>query len=154
MVTLLDDEFIVDFNGFTLNFTLIYTYISDPPIFADIGASNMIINDMDLYMDASPILINNTLNIAIDSLNISLDALSFELDGISDISIVMTDFLNTTLNIVFNRLKSIINYKLKSNFEPLLNEFFHLIPNRFPIPGTDLEAVINLYTNLTISNRS
>lgn len=76
--------------------------------------------------------------------------MSLDLDGLSDLSIVLTDFLNTTINIVYNRVKSIVNYKLKDKLEPLINKILDSIPNTFTIPGTDIEAMFYLNQNMVI----
>jgi len=74
-------------NNLILNFTLIYEYISDPPIFVDIGSIFFLVHDLNLYIDVSPVLSDeNQLNIEFNTFNMSMSSLEFEMDGISDMS--------------------------------------------------------------------
>jgi hypothetical protein len=86
-------------------------YISDPPIFADIG-------DFDFNINNSAFMTNFTTDMSssdvfqIDILNHSLiiNPFSFNIDGISDISDVFSRFLTFGGNVLRDRAVSISNY--------------------------------------------
>jgi hypothetical protein len=86
-------------------------YISDPPIFADIG-------DFDFNINNSAFMTNFTTDMSssdvfqIDILNHSLiiNPFSFNIDGISDISGVFSRFLTFGGNVLRDRAVSISNY--------------------------------------------
>lgn len=86
-------------------------YISDPPIFADIG-------DFDFNINNSAFMTNFTTDMSssdvfqIDILNNSLiiNPFSFNIDGISDISDVFSRFLTFGGNVLRDRAVSISNY--------------------------------------------
>ena len=78
-------------NNFTGDIHSSYMYISDPPIFADIG-------DFDFNINSSSFMTNFTTEI------------SFNFDGISDISDVFSRFLTFSGNVLRDRAVSISNY--------------------------------------------
>lgn len=98
-------------NNFTGDIHSSYMYISDPPIFADIG-------DFDFNINSSSFMTNFTTEmnssdfLQIDILNHSLiiNPFSFNFDGISDISDVFSRFLTFSGNVLRDRAVSISNY--------------------------------------------
>jgi hypothetical protein len=86
-------------------------YISEPPIFADIG-------DFDLKINSSAFMTNFTTNmnasdvLQIDILNYSLSINPFNVsfDGISDISDVFSRLFTFGGNVIRDRAVSISNY--------------------------------------------
>jgi hypothetical protein len=79
-------------NTLGIELSFLYEYITDPPIMADIGATYFMINDLYLYMDMSPTIVDDHLFIDIHKLNFSLPEFAIDFDGISDLSIVVTEF--------------------------------------------------------------
>jgi len=119
-----------------VNLTSDYSYVSDPPIFADIGVGSFLFANTTLSMD-----VNSTTNpfiIGIDNMKIDSLAEPFcKLDGISDFSQVATNVINTLAAVVRNRVDSFINgselfdYHTDDKIMAILNKIFGLID--FPI---------------------
>jgi hypothetical protein len=68
------------------------------------------------------------------------------MDGLSDMSIVATEAISGFANIVGGRIKSLLKYKLKDKFEPLINKVLAMIPENIDLPYRDL------YLHNTLSN--
>ncbi len=56
---------VVDARDFIFNISCDYAYISDPPIFADIGTSFILFDDLDTYIDGTTYFdeVNNLVNV-------------------------------------------------------------------------------------------
>jgi hypothetical protein len=86
-------------------------YISDPPIFADIG-------DFDLNINSTAFMTNFTTEmnssdvLQVDILNYSLqiDPFGVNFDGVSDMSDVFSRFFTFGGNVIRDRAVSISNY--------------------------------------------
>jgi len=87
---LYDNEFVLHIDGLTLNVTLYYEYVSDPPIFADLGQTSLVIEDLEIYFDAYPNLEDNALSLDIVEMRLGRDELALVFDGISDIGDIAT----------------------------------------------------------------
>jgi len=62
-VVLLDQEAILNISAFVLNLTFNYAYISDPPIFADIGSAFILVDNFGIVLDGIPIFEDDHLSI-------------------------------------------------------------------------------------------
>lgn len=99
-------------SGVKIDFAFDYAYISNPPIFADIGEATLSIDGLSFSLDWS-----NTFNEE-SGLNLTISnlALDFEnpvplsnFDGLSDFSEIATNVVNTVAAVVRNRLSSMLN---------------------------------------------
>ena len=146
-------------NNLSINLTADYSYISDPPIFADMGSAFIF-------------LPNATFNTTISSYRAVLPSdkggheftLDFKdtyldypnepftkFDGISDFSEVLSNTVNTGAAVVKNRLKSMINggdqYPIDAKVEEVINKVLSWIPAEIDL-GNDLYIDGLLYSNI------
>lgn len=101
----------------SINLTASYSYISDPPIFADMGEANIFLpnatftTDITSYRATTPSASGGH-EFTLDFKNTNLEwphEPFTKFDGISDFSEVLSNVVNTGAAVVKNRLKSMIN---------------------------------------------
>jgi len=135
-----------------LNLTFDYTFITDPPILADIGEAYLGVDEMALAIN-----LNTTYNTTDEVLAVWLGDVHLEFgksplaifDGLSDFSEVVTGLVDTFGAIIRNRLASIINEQLfTSKINTLLNALLALAPQDLDIPGTEFYLDGLLYSNI------
>ena len=86
-------------------------YISDPPIFADIGDFDFNINSSSFMTNfTTDMNINDVLQIDIMNYSLQINPFDVNFDGISDISDVFSRFLTFGGNVIRDRAVSISNY--------------------------------------------
>lgn len=86
-------------------------YISDPPIFADIGDFDFNINSSSFMTNfTTDMNINDVLQIDILNYSLIINPFGVNFDGISDISDVFSRFLTFGGNVIRDRAVSISNY--------------------------------------------
>jgi len=79
-----------------------------------------------------------------------MDEFDVNLDGLSDISLIATDAFNTVAGVIGRRIRSMIKYKAKDKFEPLINKIISAIPGSIMLPGTDMTLEFGLSSNFKI----
>ena len=111
IMTVYKDEVRLQLSNLTLNFTVDYAYVSDPPILADIGSAFLGIDTLSLDLNLTSILLGDELNMTIQDISLSIEeAVPFALfDGLSDFSELATGIANTAAAVVRNRLLSFVN---------------------------------------------
>ena len=138
-----------------LNVTADYSYISEPPIFADIGEASIHFADMTLSTDMSSKV--QPFQVELSNMKVDAQAEPFcSFDGISDFSQVATNVVNTVAAVVRNRLESLINggelYSVDKKVEAIINKILGLI--EFPIhlgeSGLYLDGVF--YSDIMAAN--
>jgi len=115
-----------------------YSYVSDPPIFADIGEANVRFGNTSL----STVIISdwhrssNDNSFTLDFSQTQIDSAPepfVDFDGISDFSEVVTNVINTVAAVVRNRVDSFINggdlYGVDSKFSEIVNKVIAMIPS-------------------------
>jgi hypothetical protein len=152
LLELFNDRMVFSFKNFTGNFGFSYMYISDPPIFADIGDFDLDIANTTFLMDFDSNVVNGVLEILIKRLEFDVAPFDISFDGVSDISDVATRFLTYVGNVLRGRLVSIVAYAGPDRINPTVNEILHLIPDEKNIPGTDLYVEGGLSDNATIKD--
>ena len=104
----------VAFTNLTLNLTMDYSYISDPPIFADLGSANILLPKTNFTVEINSYFresrSGNTFEIEMSNINLSVSAEPLcNFDGLSDFSEITTNVINTVAAVVRNRVESFIN---------------------------------------------
>ena len=78
-----------------------YAYISDPPIFADIGTSYIVFDDLNTLINGTTFFDdNNTINVNLTKFDMSLHKFKIDYDGLSDFSIIVTNVVNSIANLI------------------------------------------------------
>lgn len=115
-----------------------YSYVSDPPIFADIGEANVRFGNTSLstavISDWHRGSNDNSFTLDFSETHIDSAAEPFvDFDGISDFSEVVTNVINTVAAVVRNRVDSFINggdlYGVDSKFSEIVNKVIAMIPS-------------------------
>ena len=150
LMELFNDRLVFSFRNFTGNFGFGYMYISDPPIFADIGDFDLNVANTTFLMDFDSNIVNGILDVLIHRLELGVDPFEIKFDGVSDISDVASRFLTYVGNVLRGRLVSIVGYAGPSKINPLINKVLELIPDEKNIPGTDLYIEGGISNNFTV----
>ena len=127
-------------NELSLELEFDYRYITDPPIFADIGTAYLGVEGMTVDF-----MFNSTYNgnFSINLWDMRLDFLPGQphplFDGISDFSVLVTNVMTTVFAVVRNRLSTLINSQLiNGKFAKIVNGILHLFPQTIPLGAIDL----------------
>lgn len=150
LMTLYNDRMVFAFKNFTGSFGFDYMYISDPPIFADIGTFDLDVANTTFLMDFDSNVVNGVLDVLIRRLELDIDPFGITFDGVSDISDVATRFLTYCGNVIRSRLVSIVAYAGPERINPTINSILELIPDEKNIPGTELYVEGGISNNFTI----
>ena len=114
-----------------------YSYISDPPIFADIGDATILFDKVSLSSTVKSHLTEDSdedvFSIEISEVQMNYTASPFvEFDGISDFSEVATNMVNTVSATLRNRIRSLVNggkaYPIDGKIEDVINNILALFP--------------------------
>ena len=107
LVTINDGSVTFAVENLSLNVTTNYSYVSDPPIFADIGEGSFKIANLSMSTDVSTKI--EPFQIDLSNLHAKSQPSPFvDFNGISDFSLVATNVVNTVAAVVRNRLESFI----------------------------------------------
>ena len=150
LMTLYNDRMVFAFKNFTGNFGFDYMYISDPPIFADIGTFDLDVANTTFLTDFDSNVVNGVLDVLIHRLELEVDPFGITFDGVSDISDVATRFLTYCGNVILSRVVSIVAYAGPERINPTINSILELIPDEKNIPGTQLYVEGGISNNFTI----
>ena len=95
----------------TLDVTFDYSYISDPPIFADIGTATLGVEEMTFGFSWT---FDGELKLEILEMQLDYGQVQMpaDFDGLSDFSIVLTNTFNTVVDVFRNRAVSMLNSQL------------------------------------------
>lgn len=94
-------------SNLNLNLTTNYAYVSDPPIFADIGEGSVKIADLTTSVDVRSTV--HPFQVELSNLQAESHGPFCDFNGISDFSQVATNVVNTVAAVVRNRLESFID---------------------------------------------
>lgn len=136
LLELFNDRMVYSFKNFTGNFKTSYMYISDPPIFADIGEFDFTIGNTTFLADFDSNITKGVLDVLIHRLELEIAPFDMLFDGISDISDVASRFVTYVGNVLRGRLTSIVAYAGPARINPAVNSLLELIPDEKNIPGT------------------
>jgi hypothetical protein len=127
-----------------LNVEFDYAYISDPPVFADIGTAYIGVNGMTLDFEWTSTY-NGTLELSLSDLQLTFapDQPHPLFDGISDFSILASNMATTITAIIRNRLATLVNSQLLTpKLNTIANRITKLFPSMIPIGPLDLEGFL------------
>jgi len=121
-----------------------YSFITNPPIFADIGEAMILFSnltastDVESYLHENSMEENNDFELSFKNMKVDSGAEPFtNFDGISDFSDVVTNVVNTVAAVVRNRLDSFINggdlYGIDAKIEAVINKIIGLVPSQFDL---------------------
>jgi hypothetical protein len=147
---LFNDRLAFAFRNFTGNFAFSYMYISDPPIFADIGDFDWNIDNTTFLIDFDSNITKGVLDMLIHRFELEVYPFDIKFDGISDISDVASRLLTYVGNVLRGRLNSIVAYAGPARINPLVNKLLEMIPDEKNIPGTDLYVEGGISDNFVI----
>ena len=140
-----------------------YSYVSDPPIFADIGEANVRFSNTSLSSvvrsDWHRGSGNNDNSFTLDFSETHIDAAAepfVDFDGISDFSEVVTNVVNTVAAVVRNRVESFVNggdlYGVDSKFSEIVNKVIAMIPSQIYLGDKGIYLDGFLMSNLQAEN--
>ena len=81
-----------------------YMYISDPPLFADMGIFEFDLQNLTIKMDGSNKFVDDILEVNINDFEFDVLNTTIKFDGVSDMSDVTSRLLNFVVSLVNNRL--------------------------------------------------
>ena len=110
-------------------------YITDPPLFTDIGTCDLKMKNLSLGLDGSN-KFDEILEIFINDFHFDINKTKIEFDGISDMADVTSRLFSWVVSIINNRLHSLSRYdKARLKVTDLLNDLIEEIPDEIPLPG-------------------
>ena len=107
LIWILDDEIMFNIEDFRGKILCDYSYLSDPPIFGDIGSFELDIKNNSFFLDTKSDTEDHIVKILIDEIWWMADGMNFTFDGISDMSSVVGDVLNFGSRVLTDRLVSL-----------------------------------------------
>jgi hypothetical protein len=126
----------------TLDIEFDYSYVSDPPIFADIGTATLGVEQMTFGFTWT---LDGELKLEILDMELAYGQAQVpaDFDGLSDFSIVLTNTFNTVIDVVRNRAVSMLNSQLLTGkITAIGNKIISLLPEKIPLgPELYLEGV-------------
>jgi hypothetical protein len=128
----------------TINVEFDYAYISNPPLFADIGTGYLGFDGMTLDFEWTSTYDGElVLQLSDLEMNFAPDQPHPLFDGISDFSILASNMATTVAAIVRNRLVSLVNSQLLTpKLNTIANRITKLFPAMIPIGPLDLEGFL------------
>ena len=139
LLKILDDQFIFRLADFSIDMQAEYMYISDPPLFADIGNIEFNAKNTTLMLNGRTSFVDSLFNLTVIDTSIDIEPFSLDFNGISDMSDVATRLVNFMGNVMRSRLCSLSKYQPAIyKFNHLFNQIVAIIPDEIDIPNTDL----------------
>lgn len=128
-----------------------YEFITDPPIFADIGTAQVKIGGMTIATDLKTFLEESfTVELIDFTLEFKNPGSLLNLDGLNDFGIVINNTLNHFTSIFRNRLSSMINEQIfTEKFSAIANKVLSLIPSDLELLNSNFYIEGLLYSNPT-----
>ena len=121
-----------------------YAYISDPPMFADIGTAFLGVEGMTIEFTWTSTF-DETFEIMITDLTLQFgpDQPHPTFDGISDFSVLASNMATTICAVVRNRLVSLIDSQLLTpKINQIANKIIQLFPSQIPIGPLDVVGIL------------
>lgn len=89
-----------------------YSYLTDPPLLADIGTFHFDLAKTNLTVDASTNMepSSGVMQIELHEFNLSMDEFKLNIDGVSDLGLVLNDLVNYVGNVLQYRLLNIVKF--------------------------------------------
>lgn len=116
-----------------------YMFITDPPVFGDIGTFHIDLNNMTFSIQAHTSFEEKVFSLLLEKLSLDFAPWVLKMDGISDTSDVISSFGTFFLNTLGNRLSSMSRYyKFLPKVQALVNGLIDMIPDEIDIPKTNL----------------
>lgn len=128
MFEIYDDAFIMDLEDFSLDFDIDYEFISDPPVFADLGTMENHVSHLDFKINMTTSYEDYDVTLIINQLLLDVKTLDIVFDGVSDFSTVITSLTNKVVGLVWVKIENLIYTKLQDKVVPLINKFLDQLP--------------------------
>lgn len=132
-----------------------YTYVTDPPLAADLGEFHMEGMNTTFSIQGKTDWDNET-GFIMDLEDLNLDFIPFTVlfDGVSDMSNVISRLVTFVSNVALGRLSSISKFERTTpKLNNLINEIIGLIPDEIDIPGTQLYIEGGLNDKLVVKKK-
>jgi len=133
-VQLLDDSYArFTLKDLTLDIEFDYSYVSDPPIFADIGTATLGVEEVTFGFTWT---VDGELKLVVEDmeLNYGKAQMPADFDGLSDFSIVLSNTINTVVDVFRNRAVSMLNSQLLTpKITAIGNKIISLLPGKIPL---------------------
>jgi hypothetical protein len=146
-----DGQMRFELASFTIELGFDYEFITNPPIFADIGTASVNIGGMTLVADIESFLEDSFSIQLLDlTLNFTHPGSLLNLDGLNDFGVVINSTLNHFTSIFRNRLSSMINEQIfTEKFSGIINKVLSLVPNDIELFDSDFYIEGLLFSNPT-----
>ena len=134
-----NDHAIFSFKDFTGGIKANYMFITDPPLFADIGQINFQNPNTTFSVNGFSDEIDGEIRMNIENISLDMDPFTLHFDGISDTSDVVSRFITFSGNIIRDRMVSLSKYpKALDKLNHVINAVIDIIPDEIDMPATDL----------------
>eukprot|EP00347_Sterkiella_histriomuscorum_P011027 403374027 len=150
-VQLLDERVVIESKDLVFNISCDYSYITDPPIFADFGTQYLLLDHWDTLINGTTFYENDTIHVDINVLESSIGQFDMEFDGLSDFSIIFTDIVGSAVDLIGSKVAGLIGSQLATKLVPLINKLIQMIPGEIPIPNTDFYILGGFQSSLHVS---
>ena len=107
LINLGDDEIRFYLNDFTGKIMTDYSYLSDPPIFGDIGSFEFDIKNNTFFFDTIANLTDDKFEIILDEVYWESKGTNITFDSISDLGLVAADVVNFFSGLITDRAVSL-----------------------------------------------
>ena len=121
LIQILDDEIMFYLNDFSGKILCDYSYLSDPPIFGDIGSFELDIKNNTFFFDTKANLTDDQIYILLDEVYWYSQGLGFNFDGISDLGLVVADAMNFFGGVITDRAVSLFQFVGVKKIEHIIN---------------------------------
>lgn len=108
MFTLHDDYLSFNMSDLTVDLDIGYEFISEPPIIADIGYTNLTLEALDIMFNMTTFYHDYNMSLNVTDAGAAVDNFEIALDGVNDFVFVLGRFLNRIFGIVVGKVKYII----------------------------------------------
>lgn len=119
-IRLHDDFITLDLKNLTLNSTLKYGYVLDPPIAADLGDAYIDISNFDLTTNLSIDWYDDGISLGISNITFGFEAFDLFLDGYSDLSEVLDDLISSIIDFVSHLIVAKIDNSINEELPQLV----------------------------------
>lgn len=156
LIELKDDSVKFNIKGMNLRVQFVYSYVSDPPLFADYGEFELDMQNLNFVSEVKTSYEQEGyLNVTIMEFQFDVDPILVDLDGMSETSDLITRVLTTFVNWVTDRLMSIQRYQKLRNFWQLnrfVNSLIQIIPDEIDLPFSNTYVQGGIAGNFRIIN--
>lgn len=103
-----DDSLVIDVEDLSVELDIDYEFISDPPVFADIGTMENKVSQFDLQLSMTSTYEDNDVTLQISELLVDIKEFDIIFDGVSDFSTVVTSLVDKVLELIWAKIERLI----------------------------------------------